>query len=116
MAGGVGGAAAAFLESNEPTCNFGLNFLRIPSLWYFQNCLDASLPATLWRTVGLSQWIGRGGQCSWVGAGRRGRIGRLTLFPACIELVRSCTMRSSMSTDLDVRPETWSRHTHLHRQ
>lgn len=45
LAGGVGGAAA-FLVSRDPTCSFGLYFLRIPSLWYFQNCLLASLPAT----------------------------------------------------------------------
>jgi hypothetical protein len=28
-----------------------LYFFRIPSLWYFQNCFEASLPATRWRTV-----------------------------------------------------------------
>jgi hypothetical protein len=45
------GGAATFLESSEPTCSFDLNFLRMDSLWYFQNCLEASLPATLVRTV-----------------------------------------------------------------
>lgn len=34
------------LESREPICSEGLYFLRMPSLWYFQNCFDASLPAT----------------------------------------------------------------------
>lgn len=45
-AGGVGGPAACFLVSNEPTWSLPLYFLRMPSLWYFQNCLEASLPAT----------------------------------------------------------------------
>lgn len=45
--GGVGGAAACFLLYSDPICNWPLYFLRMPSLWYFQNCLDASLPPTL---------------------------------------------------------------------
>ena len=45
VAGGVGGAAP-FFEPKEPTWSFPLYFLRMPSLWYFQNCFDASLPAT----------------------------------------------------------------------
>lgn len=43
--GGVGGAAA-FLLSSEPTSSLGLYFFRMPSLWYFQNCFEASFPAT----------------------------------------------------------------------
>lgn len=50
VAGGVGGAAACFLLSSEPTCSEPLYFFRMLSLWYFQNCLDASLPATRVRT------------------------------------------------------------------
>jgi hypothetical protein len=30
----------------EPTCSLPLYFLSMPSLWYFQNCFEASLPAT----------------------------------------------------------------------
>jgi hypothetical protein len=45
VAGGVGGVAA-FLVLREPTWSLALYFLRMPSLWYFQNCLLASLPAT----------------------------------------------------------------------
>lgn len=48
---GAGAGSAAFLVSSEPTSNWPLYFFRIPSLWYFQNCLEASLPATRWRTV-----------------------------------------------------------------
>lgn len=46
-ASGAGAAgAAAFFVSNEPTLSLAWYFLRMPSLWYFQNCLDASFPAT----------------------------------------------------------------------
>lgn len=48
VAGGVGGAAA-FLVFREPTWSDFWYFLRMPSLWYFQNCLEASLPPTRWR-------------------------------------------------------------------
>jgi len=44
--GGGVGSAAGFLVSSEPTWSFPLYFLRMPSLWYFQNCWLASLPAT----------------------------------------------------------------------
>jgi hypothetical protein len=37
------------LVSREPTWSLAWYFLRMPSLWYFQNCLEASLPATRWR-------------------------------------------------------------------
>ena len=50
VAGGVGGVAVCFLDSSAPTCSCGRYFLRMPSLWYFQNCFEASLPATRWRT------------------------------------------------------------------
>lgn len=53
-AGFGAGGLAFFLESNEPICSCDLYFFRIPSLWYFQNCFDASLPATRWRTVAVS--------------------------------------------------------------
>ena len=49
--------AALGLVSREPTCSCFWYFLRMDSLWYFQNCLVASLPATLVRTerrVGLA--------------------------------------------------------------
>lgn len=49
-AGGVGGASPLVLESSEPTWSFALYFLRMLSLWYFQNCFEASFPATLWMT------------------------------------------------------------------
>ena len=49
VAGGVGGAAC-FLESNEPTWSCPLYFFSMLSLWYFQNCFEASLPATRVRT------------------------------------------------------------------
>jgi hypothetical protein len=32
--------------SREPTWSFALYFLRMDSLWYFQNCFEASFPAT----------------------------------------------------------------------
>jgi len=51
VAGGVGGAAPFAFESREPTCSFAWYFFRMLSLWYFQNCFEASLPATRWRTV-----------------------------------------------------------------
>lgn len=47
VAGGVGGAA---FVSSDPTCSCFWYFLRMLSLWYFQNCFDASLPATRVRT------------------------------------------------------------------
>lgn len=34
-----------------PTFNLGVYFFRTCSLWYFQNCLDASLPATRFRIL-----------------------------------------------------------------
>lgn len=43
---GDGVASTLGLLSSEPTCSFALYLFRIPSLWYFQNCLDASFPAT----------------------------------------------------------------------
>ena len=51
---GVGSAAglasilgsALGLVSRLPTWSCPLYFFRMPSLWYFQNCLEASLPAT----------------------------------------------------------------------
>lgn len=52
--GGVGACVGA-LVSSDPTWSFPLYFLRIPSLWYFQNCLLASLPATLVRTTTVSK-------------------------------------------------------------
>lgn len=45
VAGGVGGAAT-FLVLSDPTWSLALYFFKIPSLWYFQNCLLASFPAT----------------------------------------------------------------------
>jgi hypothetical protein len=51
LGAGAGAGAAAFLESKEPICSWDLYFFRIPSLWYFQNCLEASLPPTRWRTI-----------------------------------------------------------------
>ena len=53
VAEGVGGVTWAGwgLELSEPIWRSFLNFFRIDSLWYFQNCLLASLPATRWRTV-----------------------------------------------------------------
>lgn len=39
------------MESSEPTCSCFWYFLRMLSLWYFQNCFDASLPATRCSTV-----------------------------------------------------------------
>ena len=60
VAGGVGGAADFGLESSEPTNSFLEYFLRMDSLWYFQNCLEASLPATLVKIFlppGCSSWI-----------------------------------------------------------
>ena len=50
-AGGGRGGAAAFFVSKEPICSFPLYFFRIPSLWYFQNCFEASFPATRCKTV-----------------------------------------------------------------
>lgn len=50
-AGGGEGGAAVFFESRDPTRSLGLNFWRMDSLWYFQNCLEASLPATRVRTI-----------------------------------------------------------------
>ena len=50
VAGGVGGGASFFLLSKDPTSNWPLYFLSMLSLWYFQNCFEASLPATRWRT------------------------------------------------------------------
>jgi len=38
--------SALGLVSSEPIWSEDLYFLRMPSLWYFQNCFDASLPAT----------------------------------------------------------------------
>ena len=46
---GMGSAAGLGLVSSDPTWSCFWYFLRMPSLWYFQNCLDASLPATRWR-------------------------------------------------------------------
>lgn len=43
VAGAAGGAA---FVSNEPTCNCFWYFFKMLSLWYFQNCFEASLPAT----------------------------------------------------------------------
>jgi hypothetical protein len=40
------GGAEAFFVSREPTWSFALYFLRMDSLWYFQNCFEASFPAT----------------------------------------------------------------------
>lgn len=62
VVGGVGGAAA-FLVSKEPTCNWPWYFLKMPALWYFQNCFDASFPATRWRTdksqcLRPGKWLG----------------------------------------------------------
>lgn len=34
-----------------PTFSFGAYFFSTPSLWYFQNCFDASLPATRFRIL-----------------------------------------------------------------
>jgi hypothetical protein len=48
-AGAGAGSAALGLVSSEPTSSLGLYFFRMPSLWYFQNCLDASFPPTLVR-------------------------------------------------------------------
>jgi hypothetical protein len=45
----AGAAGAATFESSEPTFSFWY-FFRMLSLWYFQNCLEASLPATRVRT------------------------------------------------------------------
>lgn len=50
VVGGVGGGASFFLLSKDPTSNCPLYFLSMLSLWYFQNCFEASLPATRWRT------------------------------------------------------------------
>lgn len=50
VAGGVGGAAT-FLVFKDPICSWPLYFFRTPSLWYFQNCFEASFPATRWRTA-----------------------------------------------------------------
>jgi hypothetical protein len=47
VAGGAGGAA---LESSDPTWSCFLYLVKMESLWYFQNCLEASFPATRWRT------------------------------------------------------------------
>lgn len=44
----------AFLESSEPTWSFDLYFLRMLSLWYFQNCFEASLPPTRCKTATIS--------------------------------------------------------------
>lgn len=46
---GSGVGSTLGLVSREPTWSLLLYFFRMPSLWYFQNCLDASLPATRWR-------------------------------------------------------------------
>jgi hypothetical protein len=45
------GETAFFFVSSEPICSFGCHFFRMLSLWYFQNCFDASLPPTLCMTV-----------------------------------------------------------------
>jgi hypothetical protein len=42
----AGGAEGTALLSSEPTCSCFWYFLRMLSLWYFQNCFEASLPAT----------------------------------------------------------------------
>lgn len=48
--GSAAGFASTFgLLSRLPTWSCPLYFFRMPSLWYFQNCLEASFPATLWR-------------------------------------------------------------------
>lgn len=44
-------ASSFFFESREPIWSCALYFFRIPSLWYFQNCFEASFPATRCRTV-----------------------------------------------------------------
>lgn len=46
----AGAGASTFLVSNEPICSWALYFFKMPSLWYFQNCFEASFPATRWRT------------------------------------------------------------------
>ena len=54
FAGGVGGGVggvSCFFVSKDPTCSCPLYFLRMPSLWYFQNCFEASFPATLCSTI-----------------------------------------------------------------
>lgn len=47
--GSAAGFASTFLLSRLPTWSCPLYFFSMPSLWYFQNCLEASFPATLWR-------------------------------------------------------------------
>ena len=46
LGSGLGLGSDVGLESSDPICKEGLYFLRMPSLWYFQNCFDASLPPT----------------------------------------------------------------------
>ena len=56
---GAAASAALGLESSEPIWSLDLYFLSTPSLWYFQNCLEASLPATRLRIFlppGCSSW------------------------------------------------------------
>jgi len=67
VAEGVGGVcwAGLGLLSSEPTCSCFWYFFRMDSLWYFQNCFEASFPATLWRTgQGVSEGNISLGRCN----------------------------------------------------
>lgn len=47
------------LSATVPTFSFPPYFSRTLSLWYFQNCLDASLPATRLRILAPPGWSSR---------------------------------------------------------
>ena len=104
VAGGVGGAAAAFLLSSEPTCNCDLYFLRMLSLWYFQNCFEASLPATLCKTTRSLE----GDPLGFLHV-------RLTLLATCKMSAGNIAVRRQ-SAYQDVLLEIWSNRRHLHQR
>ena len=75
--GVVADLTPACLLSNDPTCKRGRYFSRMCALWYFQNCLDASLPATRWRTKEscqvLDQTLFRASGCIYAAPRHAGR-------------------------------------------
>ena len=96
VAGGVGGASC-FLLSSDPICRFPLYFLSMPSLWYFQNCFEASLPATLCKTIDrLLFW-----------SHKREGLRQHTLLTTCQSQL-PFTIRGVTIAHLDARLETWS--------
>lgn len=106
VAGGVGGVSCFGFESREPTWSFGWYFLRMPSLWYFQNSVQLSVFD--WSEWGRAQLTLRsifagysGEDCGMMLASQNEIGGRLNAYSSCRR---------------DARRRTRSSRIHRHRQ